>query len=562
MKNKKTKKSIKDLFAFGGTAMNVDSPSQDLEQFKRITEDAIMGSMYDPTVMGLKGLGTTLTSTGMSMAMQGIDQDFGGLEGFIGQTREKLGGKPYINKILPGAQVTKAALGGVMGKNIEAEGKEVIEVPGGMPMELRGPSHENGGIDMTVPEGTEVYSKRLKGEDGKTFAARKKAREKEIMKISKLLEKNPTDKNLKKTLDKIKANNDALDKKDLSQMEFVKNFIEGPSQSQEEKFALGGYADGLPIPNFLQIPEWFIDPTKKGFNKKGVFTPNILAGLTSTQNYINNTADQPVNGVPPTVQPSALNEATTATTTNEQPKESFLNNLLGSTTPGDILGMAGNLYGAFGGLQNTLNQRAAETPEVNQFRDFGKEALKTIQGQYAFLDDSRDNQLQDLELSRTGTINRNNNSARSVNTLRALNLATDAQANDTKGQLQNQYAQQVLGVMGQEASQRNAMDQVVMTGETRRADNEVRNKDSFYSNMAKNIASVGAGVALTGKSLNDMKEREATLEILKNANPNFYVDAKGVIRSRITNAVATLEEVKAWEEQSKKVDEKKSKDKE
>ena len=50
-------------------------------------------------------------------------------------------------------------------------------------------------------------------------------------------------------------------------MEFIKNMLEGPSQPQAEKFALGGYADGLPVPNFLQIPEIFFDPTKKGFNK-------------------------------------------------------------------------------------------------------------------------------------------------------------------------------------------------------------------------------------------------------------------------------------------------------
>ena len=566
MKNKKTKKSIKDLFAFGGTAMNIDSPSQDLEQMKRVTEEAMIGSMYDPAVMGLKGLGSTMTSAGLGMAMQGINQ-MGGLENFLGQAREKITGKPFINKILPGASVTKAALGGVMGQNIEAEGKEVVETPDGQTTELQGPSHENGGINMTVPQGTEVYSKRVVGDNGKTMAERKKARERELIKVTKLLEKNPNDKTLKKTLQKIKTNNDILDKKDLSQMEFIKNMLEGPSQPQKEKFALGGYTDGLPVPNLLQIPEIFFDPTKKGFNKKGVFTPNALAGLTSTQDYINNTAEESINGIPPMVQfapPPAYNPNTnsTAQTTPTEDNKSFMSNLLGNVTAGDMLGMAGNLYGAFAGLQNTMNQRNATNPEVNHFKDFGQKALDTIKGQYGFVDDLRDSQLQDVELARQGTISRNNNSTRSINTQRALNLVTDSQTNEAKSQVQNQFAQQMMGIMGQQAGQENTMDQARMTGEAQRADNEVKNQDSFYSNLARNISSIGASVALTGKSLNDMKERDTMMNIVKNANPNFYIDSSGVIRSRVTNAVATLEQVKAYEDQTKKVDEKKSKDKE
>ena len=99
---------------------------------------------------------------------------------------------------------------------------------------------------MTVPSGTEIYSDRLVGADGKTMAERKKAREKQISKIEKLLQKNPNDKALKKTLEKIKQNNDFLDKQDLSQMQFVKDLVDNTN-----KFKFGGYVDEeSPMPIF------------------------------------------------------------------------------------------------------------------------------------------------------------------------------------------------------------------------------------------------------------------------------------------------------------------------
>ena len=177
MKNKKTKKSIKDLFAFGGTAMNIDSPSQDLEQMKRATEEAMIGSMYDPAVMGLKGLGNMFINTGMSMASQGYANGAGGDSGMGKFLKNNMGS---INSIVGlGQSASMQATGGTIDRaSINAEGGEVVDTPNGVPVELNGPSHASGGIDLEVPQGTEIYSKRLKGEDGKSMADRKKKREK------------------------------------------------------------------------------------------------------------------------------------------------------------------------------------------------------------------------------------------------------------------------------------------------------------------------------------------------------------------------------------------------
>ena len=78
----------------------------------------------------------------------------------------------------------EAAHGGMKSGRVEVEGKEVIETPDGEVTELKGPSHEEGGIKMDLPDGTRVFSDRLMVK-GKTMADRKKARESRAISLEK-----------------------------------------------------------------------------------------------------------------------------------------------------------------------------------------------------------------------------------------------------------------------------------------------------------------------------------------------------------------------------------------
>jgi hypothetical protein len=76
-----------------------------------------------------------------------------------------------------------------LGGTIEAETGEVVQTPSGKVTELEGNTHEQGGIDIDVPDGTNIFSDRLgiidyKGEF-KTLAERKKDRLDKLTKISK-----------------------------------------------------------------------------------------------------------------------------------------------------------------------------------------------------------------------------------------------------------------------------------------------------------------------------------------------------------------------------------------
>lgn len=473
----------------------IESPDQAIADNNIRLSRAQQKAMSNPLTQGLDIFGNIAMQVGSSMMSKGISAGEGengkGIAGFLNKNQN------FINTLLGGLNAGASfATGGVAGnKQINAEGGEVVETPDGLSQELVGPSHAEGGIDMTVPSGTEIYSDKLLGADGKTMAERKKTREKQISKIEKLLQKNPNDSALKKTLEKIKQNNDFLDKQDLSQMQFVKDLVD-----HTNKFAFGGIAD---------TDEDELIPLKS--KPMEVILPNTSFSITPEMDArIKNTPTPQIN----------------ITQVPSKGKGFSLDDYLGGTTFGDMLGMGANLFGPMAQMNNTLENRSATLVEQNWFKDYGKQALSKIQDQYGLLDDIRDNALSSLEKDRAGSISRNNASARSINTQRALNLATDAAINNNKSDLYSKFAQSMLGIKSQEAAQMDRNDQMRMSGEDKRAERELQNTDNFFNNMAKNISDKYRGIGETGKAINDIKERTVTGELMEQIYKNFSVNPK------------------------------------
>lgn len=100
---------------------------------------------------------------------------------------------------IPNPQVFRKsfALGGVV-----AEGGEVVQEPGQTATKLKGPSHAKGGIDIDVPSGTVIFSKKLKGPDGRSMADRKLSRDKQLKKVQEALKDNKADTMHKKTAER------------------------------------------------------------------------------------------------------------------------------------------------------------------------------------------------------------------------------------------------------------------------------------------------------------------------------------------------------------------------
>ena len=505
----------------------IENPDQAIADNNIRLSKAQQKAMSNPLTQGLDIFGNIAMQVGSTMMSKGISAGEGengkGIAGFLNKNQN------FINTLLGGLNAGASfATGGVAGnKQINVEGGEVVETPDGLSQELVGPSHAEGGIDMTVPSGTEIYSDKLLGADGKTMAERKIAREKQIEKAKRLLHKYPGDEAIKKTVQKVEQNNDLLDKQDLSQMQFVKDLVE-----HSNKFALGGYVDEeSPMPIFNNKYKDLLGLFSKGLptDVGTTYYPDpMVENMLKDKNAqdlqnLNNT--QPEVYAPASTDPEGkYGNATSAKT--KDAKNFSLDDYLGGTTFGDMLGMGANLLGPRAQMNNTLANRSATPVEQNWFKDYGKQALSKIQEQYGLLDDIRDNALSSLEKDRAGSISRNNASARSINTQRALNLATDAAINNNKSDLYSKFAQSMLGVKSQEAVQMDRNDQMRMSGEDKRAERELQNTDNFFNNMAKNISDKYRGIGETGKAINDIKERTVTGELMEQIYKNFSVNPK------------------------------------
>ena len=467
------------------------------------------------------------------MAGKGFSQsgDMSGMSGFF---QDNYG---EISKILGGVSTASMsfAAGGKAGAiPINAEGGEVVDTPFGLPMELMGPSHAKGGVNINVPQGTDIYSKRLKGPDGKSMADRKKAREKEIAKLEKLVQKNPSDKILKATLEKVKSNNDLVDQEDVSKMQFVQELT-----GQAQSFANGGTVGTDPtnptgIPNFWDLinsltPKYgnkgnsnMIDEVVIQAPKRGPMD-TTLNGIMLPETSI---TDPGINSTVPIIGGIASKTSTPGTDTG-----------LGLTL-GDTVGMAGSLISTFGPMQNTIRNRRGDTPNINAYKNYGQDGLSKLNESKQYIDQVRDQKLQDLELSRQGTMNRNNGSARGINTLRALNLATDSMANNSRNDIYNQFAQAMQGVLTQEAGMLNDRDSKVMQGDYMRDIADRQDRDNFFSQMGKDISTMGTGVQNLGRNINQVKSREVSSNILNQMYNNFGINTMtGDVKTRATEEI-------------------------
>ena len=101
------------------------------------------------------------------------------------------GGKVKRKKMSMGgyANPDQLAMQQATGVPVEVEGGESLELPNGQGVNVEGPSHAQGGVGMEVPEGTKVYSDKLKvpGKN-ETFSTANKYLSSKISKYEKVLD--------------------------------------------------------------------------------------------------------------------------------------------------------------------------------------------------------------------------------------------------------------------------------------------------------------------------------------------------------------------------------------
>ena len=196
-------------------------------------------------------------------------------------------------------------------------------------------------------------------------------------------------------------------------------------------------------------------------------------------------------------------------------------------TAGDLLTLAGTAYSAFAPMANTLENRAGDTPNVNKYKDFGKESLDTLARAAGFLTQERDNSNRKVASASRGAKKSGRAGARGINQVRAMDLATDINSTNAQADIDTAFANKTLGLLGQKANLQSTIDQVVMGGEQAADLADRQDRDNFYTQLGKDKASKGEGIQQLGKNVNTMLQNPILMNLLENMGQYVSMDAKG-----------------------------------
>lgn len=537
MKNKKKKRSLQ-TYSLGTSKNGVvkiynETPQEALAENDIAKAKAKYEAESNPWTMALTMLGNMGVQYGSSMMGSYGGAMSGAMQG--------------------GSALASMENGGEVGsETVEVEGEEVAEMPNGEMTEFKGPKHEQGGIKVTLPEGTKIFSDKLKVK-GKSLADRKKAREGKMNNLLKRLDENPTDKILKQTIERTQESNQMEELADFQLQEFanildgLQTFAYGTAKEGLKKMDNGGTI-GDPRPYFskgydntmyndyianymLKNPDFNIDDeaSRKALQKEvgvtqdGIFGPKTFEALQSKypMQSVNELEPKGTVGTKMEISNPDLTidlKNKMADTAKGADGNVVDINKTGNNNPGftagDATGMIGTAISVIGPYLQTLKNRAEDTPNINAYKNFGEDALETNEETQGYIAGQRDNAITRILRNRNATVARNRNSARGVNTMRALDLTADQNVNRAMSDIYDAFSRQMIGILSEKAGLENVQDQMVMSGEEKRDIADRMDKDNYRTQLAQNWANIGAGVQKIGQDINQSKENQDFMDIL------------------------------------------------
>lgn len=467
---------------------------------------------------------------------------------------------------------------------IEAEGQEIVQEPTGEMYELQGPSHEQGGIDMNIPEGSQIYSKRLQGVDGKTMAERKSFREKRLAKLEALVKRNPNDKILRRTFEKTQKDFAKQEQEDMAYMNYMhqsQQMQQGQEEmldpmqgalEQEDMFAMGGPAkktvrpikyksklynprgefritDDINNPGLI-INKPQLQYTDSGIPKKPIPPQPINQDYEAYYDDNGNVKYRYLKSSVPSMATPGIVETTEQTVSNNNAnnnnsngnEDSFWNKAYDALpTLGDAINLYGKYKAAYDPADMTLANRAGDTPNINPYENYGVRGLQKMEEVKNNLKNNLDqavlNNQKNTNLYKANAAS----NARSINTMRAMNLASEAQQLAADNAAYMQYAQQVAGIDSQIAQMMNQQDQMQMMGNGQRDLADRQDRDNFNKQLQQDIATRNRGIQEIGKTLNDWKERDFNFNVVNQFSRDFKVNRNGTISAKGNESTWTPE---------------------
>lgn len=174
---------------------------------------------------------------------------------------------------------------------------------------------------------------------------------------------------------------------------------------------------------------------------------------------------------------------------------------------------------------------------VNVYQDYGREGLETLDTAKRDINISLNQNTNDINNAVAGSKQVNNQSARSLNVARALNLSTDLAGQESQNKLASQYADKRIDLNSVIANAQNQRDSVVMKGADEKQVRDQEDRSKIISNFSGAAQAIGSGAEHIGKMVNDGMYNEDTLSIINAMFPNvtFSLDAKGKLKASKNN---------------------------
>lgn len=566
-KNRKQGRGLTKTFAFGG--FEFDTPQEAIMNNNNAQAQATLDTMEDSGLQLMRGIGTGFNVAGQLVGQYGSMFAGAGAGGDAPEGTAPEGGTPggkmtgmqklANTKFGKGIQSMVYASGGQV--PVEVEGNEMGQLPNGMMLDFQGPSHEQGGIPIDLPTGTKIYSDRV-SIDGKTMAQRKASREGKIKKLENKIGKG--DRVAKNTLDRYMLTAGKEEVLDMSIQQMLNEADNNP------QFAKGGliksgnktYRNGREVHSVDPVTGEFIfdgkgntplstTPTQNtGFSIPKIEIPGVR---TNNTNVYEGPFKIPELGTKTPTQKITVSPTTDKYETSLPLREAVARQTSTKKTPpqgsgfsveelvpmlGNALGIYGNYKAGIADEKAYLQAKASQTANTNAYKHYGKEALKTLDESKLFAKQMGDIQRSEVELARKTATDQNRKTARGINTMRALDLASQAGANRLDMQAYAQEAKQIQEILGQEANLKQQMDQVVMSGEENRDLRDRDDKVNLLNMQTRADISKGNMYSNIGKNINDIAENSAALNSMNDAYGNFKYTPGGRLRSIPGNAGA------------------------
>lgn len=181
---------------------------------------------------------------------------------------------------------------------------------------------------------------------------------------------------------------------------------------------------------------------------------------------------------------------------------------------GNALSLIGNMYGASQNLQLAKQSYSNRIPNIDPLKDYGEDALNLYDEALGMLSGQKEQALKGVERKRKSDSAINRRSIRGINTMRALDTQSQAQANQLSAGIETQFSNLISQMLTKKATLTTDIDKTRGAGEFRKHTADQQDLANFLTQMGAAQTGMGTAFQQTGKDINAMTSNNFEEELM------------------------------------------------